>query len=693
MGKLTSEQLAAAAGDAAEEVRVHAMKILAERPEWSEADRKLAVAGLQDDNGFVARAAADALARHPRAEFLQPILQRLSRTSDSDNHLRYVLRMAVRDHLATSDDLNAYLPKEIAPADRRVLVDLALVVKSNAAARFLARQIATESIPEATVVAICSSVAATAPTEEIVPFIRDLRQKYGPRTDFSLALIDALTTGRQKQGPQIVPELGDWALEAARQTFTSPEQAGLSWSNHAVEGKPASDDPWVVQARPSADGDTQALFFGSLPKGEQRTGINRSQPFALPETLSFYCAGHSGPPGQKKKANFIRLRDAANHELLMESPPAWNDIAQRVEWDLNKFAGRRGYVELVDADDANAYAWIAVGRFSLAGLNPNGAADARRRAVQLVGQHNLADLTQDVAAIGTHAETDRVTRQTCVQTLLKLRPRPLLAAMTPVMTDGDLAVDFAVRIARLAVQGDGAAEAKLLRDIARELPARLHTTMAENLAGDRRGALELVALVDEGRMSAHLLRSPNVNNKFKAMGDAELNALVERLVATLPPADAALDKLLADRRKLQSAAKPDMLRGQEHFKKHCAVCHQVAGQGAVIGPQLDGIGLRGVERLLEDVLDPNRNVDVAFRTTLLALADGKVVSVLVRREEGETLVAVDAQGKEVRIGKADVEKQSRSTLSLMPANVAEILPPEELPHLIGYLASLREKKE
>jgi len=35
---------------------------------------------------------------------------------------------------------------------------------------------------------------------------------------------------------------------------------------------------------------------------------------------------------------------------------------------------------------------------------------------------------------------------------------------------------------------------------------------------------------------------------------------------------------------------------------------------------------------LEDILDPNRNVDQAFRTTQLALKDGRVVAVKMRHE-------------------------------------------------------------
>ena len=95
------------------------------------------------------------------------------------------------------------------------------------------------------------------------------------------------------------------------------------------------------------------------------------------------------------------------------------------------------------------------------------------------------------------------------------------------------------------------------------------------------------------------------------------------------------------------------------FEKSCAICHQIGGKGAKIGPQLDGIGLRGLDRLLEDTLDPNRNVDQAFRLTSLTLKKGQIVQGLLLREEGAVLVLADQQGKEVRVEKKDVEERER----------------------------------
>jgi putative heme-binding domain-containing protein len=96
---------------------------------------------------------------------------------------------------------------------------------------------------------------------------------------------------------------------------------------------------------------------------------------------------------------------------------------------------------------------------------------------------------------------------------------------------------------------------------------------------------------------------------------------------------------------------------------------------------------------LEDILDPNRNVDVAFRTTTLRLSDGRVISGLIRREEGSQIVVVNAEGKESTISKADVEEQQKTSLSLMPANVPEIVPADEFADLVAYLLGQRLARE
>lgn len=106
-----------------------------------------------------------------------------------------------------------------------------------------------------------------------------------------------------------------------------------------------------------------------------------------------------------------------------------------------------------------------------------------------------------------------------------------------------------------------------------------------------------------------------------------------------------------------------------------------------MGPQLDGIGLRGAERLIEDILDPSRVVDTAFQTTLLILKDGSVVSGLLRREEGANWVLAESTGQETSIPKNQVQQSRPSTTSLMPDNFSELLSPDEFTHLLQFLIS------
>ena len=125
--------------------------------------------------------------------------------------------------------------------------------------------------------------------------------------------------------------------------------------------------------------------------------------------------------------------------------------------------------------------------------------------------------------------------------------------------------------------------------------------------------------------------------------------------------------------------------GEQVFTGICAACHQIAGKGALIGPSLDGVKNRGVERLCEDILDPNRAVDPAFRVLVLTLKDQSVVTGVLRREEGATLVIADPAGQEKSIMKSEIAKREESPLSLMPAGLGDAIPEESFYNLLAWL--------
>ncbi len=71
LGGLDDTLVSELAGDSDAAVRVHAIKLLGERA-WEKSP--LVNAALSDSDPFVRRAAADALARHPQADNVKPLL-------------------------------------------------------------------------------------------------------------------------------------------------------------------------------------------------------------------------------------------------------------------------------------------------------------------------------------------------------------------------------------------------------------------------------------------------------------------------------------------------------------------------------------------------------------------------------------------------------------------------------------------
>jgi len=123
----------------------------------------------------------------------------------------------------------------------------------------------------------------------------------------------------------------------------------------------------------------------------------------------------------------------------------------------------------------------------------------------------------------------------------------------------------------------------------------------------------------------------------------------------------------------------------------CARCHAANGRGkADLGPDLTGLALKyDKSELIRSVLEPSARIATGYQPVLVATADGKVHSGLVRAESAAHLDLADADGKVTRIDKPAIEERRVGDVSLMPAGLVEPLSPQEFADLIGYLQSLK----
>ncbi len=177
--------------------------------------------------------------------------------------------------------------------------------------------------------------------------------------------------------------------------------------------------------------------------------------------------------------------------------------------------------------------------------------------------------------------------------------------------------------------------------------------------------------------------------------------LRDRLRPFLPPPPPAPPRAISPEEQLRLAAMiskrissfdaklVDLQKGETLFSTHCRVCHQVGGQGGLIGPQLTGIGVRGLERIAEDVLDPNRNVDAHFRLTVLTLKDGTTAGGFIGSESGEVIQLIDASGQARRFLLSEVVSREVSAMTLMPAVFGDLLSEADFRDLAGWLLKQR----
>jgi putative heme-binding domain-containing protein len=224
------------------------------------------------------------------------------------------------------------------------------------------------------------------------------------------------------------------------------------------------------------------------------------------------------------------------------------------------------------------------------------------------------------------------------------------------------------------------------------MPDAIALFLVRGLAGSKEGATFLFDAVAAGKSNPRHLRDTVVEAKLRGLKSEELIARWTELTRDIPPDDARAVALIAARKQGFSGHNANLSRGEAVFKKQCANCHRLNNAGGKVGPDLDGVGLRGLDRLLEDTLTPSRNVDQAFRARLFQLNDGTSLSGLVLREEGEVIVVANAEGKEVPVRKGVIEDSAELKLSPMPANVAELVSEAEFYDLVAWLLNQRVAK-
>lgn len=688
------------ASDESRLVRTHAMQALAEINSWDAWHFDLARKALADRDPFVKRAAVTALGRHPHPQNIAGLCKVLAGVPEDDTQLAHATRIGLRNQLREEAVGPEIAKLKLDPEDYRVLLQIASLSPQGAGGVLIYEAAQSGNVdPDLLVKAIPSTARYLDPAkaEEMIDFAA---KRFGNAPVTRLAILRNLHEGLAARGVAIPDKLRTELVQVIRESLHgTPETL---WHNLPVPGEAASASPWVLQARQYRDGAQNIPVMSSLPSpggvSERLTGKLRSPRFELPKQMSFWMCGHTGMPNAPNtEKNYIRLVLTDGTEVARSYPPR-DDTAQRYEWDLSAHAGKAGYVEVVDGLSIDAFAWLAVSRFEPAVIKlPGNAvgdiASMRGDLFRLAGQLKLTPLASDIAQTANSEQHAPEARLVACDALVTLEPNSAVAPLQSLLTNSQHPAIVRQFAAELLGRTDAADARKTLLAQLKTAPQPVQVSIAGALATKAETAQALLTEIREGRASAALLREPTVVARLEQVKIAGLSEKIAELTARLSPADDRIAALIKARRNsfLQGDYRAET--GKAVFAKSaCAQCHKIGDTGSAIAPALDGIGNRGLDRLLEDVLDPNRNVDQAFRVTAITTEDGVVINGFGQREEGQTLVLHDNQGKPVRVQTADIAERTILPLSPMPANLAEQIPEADFLHLMAYLLTQKAKE-
>jgi putative heme-binding domain-containing protein len=179
--------------------------------------------------------------------------------------------------------------------------------------------------------------------------------------------------------------------------------------------------------------------------------------------------------------------------------------------------------------------------------------------------------------------------------------------------------------------------------------------------------------------------------------DAELvQALIKSIGATAQPP--TYSKQLVNQLSAQAVSLGDDNRGYAVFRSlACHSCHQVAGSGGKIGPDLTTLGTTlSSERIVEEVLWPSRQIKEGYASVTVLTSDGRVHTGFERTSQREIdsgdVVIEDVTSNTRTTIKAKNIEEKKVGLSAMPEGLTSFLSDQQLADLIKYLSNLGKLK-
>ncbi|MBX3450121.1 MAG: c-type cytochrome [Planctomycetaceae bacterium] len=218
-----------------------------------------------------------------------------------------------------------------------------------------------------------------------------------------------------------------------------------------------------------------------------------------------------------------------------------------------------------------------------------------------------------------------------------------------------------------------------------QMEADLQPKAIELLTQRPAWAKALLAAIGEGKLSASVI---NINQarRLHETKDADLKELLAKHWGQVREGRSTdRERVIADMRRMIRTTPGDAPRGQAVYKKICAQCHKIHGEGAEVGPDITRNGRNDYTQLLSNVFDPSLVIGSGYRSYTVATLDGRVINGLLAEESPQRVVLKVQGGKQEVIARDDIDVFKVSEISLMPEGIEKQYSAQEIADLFAFL--------
>ena len=321
--------------------------------------------------------------------------------------------------------------------------------------------------------------------------------------------------------------------------------------------------------------------------------------------------------------------------------------------------------------------------------------EGRLAALTLIAAAGRQDRLDGVRQLAKDRTLSAEVRQKAVQTLAQLPGESSVQALADLLkTEPALQTEVLRGLGEVGRRsGDDRAVQKavtLLAEVLETAAPAVREQAVTALAAGRRGSVWLLETHARGKLPAEVVATTGRILRNSPYRDLQNKALV-----AFPPPGRLNPKKLPSIATL-TARKGDLDKGRKLLAASttspllCLKCHMVRGNGGQIGPDLSMIGKKASrENLLESILYPSKAIADQFATWVIETSKGLSLQGLIVEETPEAIVLRDAEGRDTRVAKRDIESRTRSEKSLMPEDLVVQFSEDDLVDLVEYLLTLR----